>query len=106
MLIIGLAICDLTSILPNSSRDAFFRKMGSKFTSIQINTSTYDYDAESLSRIVAFCTNLTRVDWVFFQWLTSFFTVPKSVHTLGIRINGRRQTPSGDILLILTQSPI
>ena len=74
----------------STSFDVFLRNMGSRLTSIQFNISTYDYDAEALSRIVAFCTNLTRVDLVFFQWLMPLFTIPKSVHTLGIRINGRQ----------------
>ena len=70
----------------------FLRKIGSKLTSIQINIMTTDLEIyEPISRIVDTCESLTRVDIVTSEWLisplfNSLFSIPKSVHTLGIKV--------------------
>ena len=76
----------------SSSHDDFLRKVGSKLTSIQIIISRNDVlYFMPLSRIVATCKNLTRVDLVTFGWLIPLsFSIPESVHTLGIRVNNRQ----------------
>jgi hypothetical protein len=81
------AIYEITSP-PHSSNDVFLQRQGSKLTSIEIIILSNDLDF-AFSKIVTTCKNLARVDLVIFEWLMPSFSIPKSVHTLGIRVRGR-----------------
>ena len=87
------AICDVTSTARDSFEDDFLRKIGSKLTSIQIIVMPHNFVFnDPLSKIVATCKNLARVDIITFEWLmTPLVFIPKSVHTLGIRITAPDQ---------------
>ena len=84
------AICDINlSGAPDSCHDDFLQKIGSKLTSIQINVMRHNFVIYNpLPKIVSICKNLARVDFVTSQWfITSLVSIPKSVHTLGFRVN-------------------
>jgi hypothetical protein len=74
---------------PCSSNNVFLQRLGSKLTSIQIIILSHDLEL-TFSRIETTCKNLTRVDLVTFKWLMPSFSIPKSVHTLGIRVKGHQ----------------
>ena len=86
------AIYEVNPRYSGSSHKDFLRKIGSKLTSIQINVLTTDLVFyEPISRIVDTCENLARLDLVTFEWLIPplfnlLFSIPKSVHTLGIKV--------------------
>ena len=88
------AVYDITSTPPGFSHEDFLRKISSKLTSIQINILKPNSSFvifRTLSSIEATCKNLARVDFVTYDWLMpSFFSVPKTVHTLGIRVNAHQ----------------
>ena len=87
------AICEVIPTVPSSSHDDFLGKIGSKLTSIQINilSNNLMHYYEPFPRIVATCQNLARVDLVTFEWLIPpLFSIPNSVHTLGIRVNAHQ----------------
>ena len=92
------AIYDITSTPFEFPHHDFLSKIGPKLTSIQINClklfSTehlMDFGFYTiLSRMVVTCPNLTRLDLVTYEWKMSpffYFYFPKTVHTLGIRVN-------------------
>ena len=83
------AIYEVAPTFPTAPKcEDFLRKIGTKLTSIQINMLTHHLVLyEPLSRIVATSENLARVDLVYFEWsIPTWFSIPKSVHTLGIRV--------------------
>jgi hypothetical protein len=92
------AIYDVTSTPFEFPHDDFLSKIGPKLTSIQLNC-LISFSTEHLmdfgfytilSRMVLTCPNLTRLDLVTYEWkMSSFFNFyfPKTVHTLGIRVN-------------------
>jgi hypothetical protein len=89
---INHAICEVSPTSLSSSSEDFLRNLGSKLTSIQINMLRLGHTSfEPLSRIADTCENLARVDLVNYEWLIPpLFCIPKSVHTLGIRVIGHQ----------------
>ena len=88
------AIYDITSRALNSPHDRFLQKIGSQLTSIQINILRHKLDFviyDGLPWIGAICKNLARMDFLTFEWLMPLsISVPKTVHTLGIRVNAHQ----------------
>jgi hypothetical protein len=70
---------------------SYLQRLGSKLTSIQINFLCHNLNfVVPLSKIETTCKNLARVDLVTIEWLIPSFSIPKSVHTLGIRVKDHK----------------